>query len=450
MRLLTRSTALGLVAVMCLGAGGFATPCDDYGGHVDPFSAFELGNPRDIEWKDSWALALCIGSLSEQTYVLQSLNMSDPLVPFVADEITLPGCCSPLGRLAVSESHAYISNQDTIYVIDISDPTSLSLVGSVANSLGAKFRSLAVREPYVFATDHWFFRTVDVSNPEAPTLVGEVPLNAAGEDIELDGDLAFVAAHSYVGYGPGYGYYGSLQAVDIATPESPAVLDSVYVGRGRPSDVEVVGDFAYVARIAVTVVDVSSLPSSGVVSEIEATGLSAYSLDSWGDFLYVGSSPFGGLDVLNITDPLVPSVVGRADFGYRTFDVMAEERGVLLASTPSSGSPSELMYWPLQCDAGALSSPATASPATHAMAAEPNPFQSETRIRFAQEIKTPASVRVFDVTGRVIRTLKVSAGASSVGWDALDDFGRSIADGVYFLRLDHDGVSRTAKVVRAR
>ena len=68
----------------------------------------------------------------------------------------------------------------------------------------------------------------------------------------------------------------------------------------------------------------------------------------------------------------------------------------------------------------------------------PNPAKNGTTIRFA--IPAPADVRValYDVQGRLVRTLvdgTRAAGRHSVDWDGADDAGRRVASGVYFYRL---------------
>jgi len=74
----------------------------------------------------------------------------------------------------------------------------------------------------------------------------------------------------------------------------------------------------------------------------------------------------------------------------------------------------------------------------------PNPFNPITTIRFSLERRQHVQLRVFDLTGRLVRTLldgNFSAGLKSVTWDGTDDLGRAVASGLYFYRLEaEDGV----------
>ncbi|MCA9754003.1 MAG: T9SS type A sorting domain-containing protein, partial [Gemmatimonadetes bacterium] len=83
----------------------------------------------------------------------------------------------------------------------------------------------------------------------------------------------------------------------------------------------------------------------------------------------------------------------------------------------------------------------------------PNPFSGSTAIRFALPEKAPVSLRVYDVSGRLVRTLvnaPLDAGRHAVTWDGRDDRGRTAASGVYFYRLSSDARELTRKALRLR
>lgn len=69
----------------------------------------------------------------------------------------------------------------------------------------------------------------------------------------------------------------------------------------------------------------------------------------------------------------------------------------------------------------------------------PNPFNPKTTISFVLSNPADATLVVYDVAGRRIRTLvqgKLHAGAHNVAWDGRDDMGRSVESGVYLYKLD--------------
>jgi flagellar hook assembly protein FlgD len=62
-------------------------------------------------------------------------------------------------------------------------------------------------------------------------------------------------------------------------------------------------------------------------------------------------------------------------------------------------------------------------------------------------------LRVYDVSGRLVRTLvdgRVEAGRHEVAWDGRDQGGRRTASGVYFYRLQGADREMTRKAVRLR
>jgi len=83
----------------------------------------------------------------------------------------------------------------------------------------------------------------------------------------------------------------------------------------------------------------------------------------------------------------------------------------------------------------------------------PNPFNPRANVRFAVPVTTTIRVQVFDLRGRLVRTLQdgvLAAGNHTVTWDGTDGGGRMAATGVYFVRLDDGRESKTVKAVLAK
>jgi hypothetical protein len=83
----------------------------------------------------------------------------------------------------------------------------------------------------------------------------------------------------------------------------------------------------------------------------------------------------------------------------------------------------------------------------------PNPARRGTpcEVRFGLAESGRASLRIFDVGGRLVRTLmdaNVAAGAGRLVWDGRGEMGRALPAGVYLLRLDAGrAVERRAAVL---
>jgi len=68
----------------------------------------------------------------------------------------------------------------------------------------------------------------------------------------------------------------------------------------------------------------------------------------------------------------------------------------------------------------------------------PNPFNPVTSLRFSIPEACEVLLAIYDVNGRLVRTLvdgNREAGMHEVAWDARDDAGRAVASGVYVYRL---------------
>jgi hypothetical protein len=84
---------------------------------------------------------------------------------------------------------------------------------------------------------------------------------------------------------------------------------------------------------------------------------------------------------------------------------------------------------------------------------KPNPTSAGTRIVFASPSQS-AKVRVYDVAGRLLSDLPVSAAAAmpdlyEAHWDGKAD-GQAVAPGVYFVRVTYGNTAKTARVAIAK
>ena len=83
----------------------------------------------------------------------------------------------------------------------------------------------------------------------------------------------------------------------------------------------------------------------------------------------------------------------------------------------------------------------------------PNPFNPSTTISFELQSQVEVALDIFDIRGRVVKTLvageSLGQGPHQVIWDGRDNSGRVAAAGVYFYRMkagDHLETRRMALV----
>ena len=80
----------------------------------------------------------------------------------------------------------------------------------------------------------------------------------------------------------------------------------------------------------------------------------------------------------------------------------------------------------------------------------PNPFNPSTTIRFDVSIEALITVTVWNILGQRMRTLisvNLPAGSYNLQFNGLDDFGRKLSAGVYFISMETMNWSATRKMI---
>jgi len=242
--------------------------------------------------------------------------------------------------------YAYVASytDDGLSIVDVSDPSSPYEIGSINDSAGGGSGTVLNGACSVYVVGDYAYvasytddslSIIDVSDPSSPVEVGSVNDSSwgGGSASALNGAYGvFVqGSHAYVASMDANG----LSVIDVSDPSSPvevgAVTDSEYGGSAStlewPIDVFVAGDYAYVSSYGdegLSVVDVSD-PSSpvevGYVTDTEQGG-SASTMDSaWdvfvvGGYAYVASYLDSGISVVSLGGLFSPSAeVGSLKVG---------------------------------------------------------------------------------------------------------------------------------------
>jgi len=83
----------------------------------------------------------------------------------------------------------------------------------------------------------------------------------------------------------------------------------------------------------------------------------------------------------------------------------------------------------------------------------PNPFNPETTIMFSFDKNSFVDIKIYDVKGRLVRTLYkdyVEAGLKKITWDGLNNDNKRTASGVYYVRMKSDRDCYTKKITLIR
>ena len=81
----------------------------------------------------------------------------------------------------------------------------------------------------------------------------------------------------------------------------------------------------------------------------------------------------------------------------------------------------------------------------------PNPFNPTTTVKFTAAIGTKGFVKVFDLRGKLVRTLHDGTfSRQDFAWKGTDDHGVAVASGVYLITAGADGRTQTVKIALVR
>jgi len=245
-------------------------------------------------------IVLSGGSLS------QTIGDLEELVGQIAST-TLDGAID----VAVKGKYAYVlaRNNQSLVIIDISNPSSPQIVGSVSNSLLSGARRIKISGNYAYVlTTNAKLTIVDISNPSSPQVVSSVNLGTGGTE-DLGG---LYVSGKYVYTGPVNCYFS---VVDVEDPSSPRIIATWYgIQACLPSDMWVSGNYAYMTSPfgwVITVFDISN-PASPQKVAVAGTHFDAPSaLYLSGKYLYVVSKYDGneGLEIWDVSNPSSLSLV---------------------------------------------------------------------------------------------------------------------------------------------
>ena len=83
----------------------------------------------------------------------------------------------------------------------------------------------------------------------------------------------------------------------------------------------------------------------------------------------------------------------------------------------------------------------------------PNPFNPETIISYSLPKQSRVQIKIFDITGKEIRTLideERAAGKYNILWDSRNNLGQKVSSGIYIYKIIADNFVQTKKMVLAK
>jgi hypothetical protein len=442
-------------------------------------------------------------------YQLATVDISNPISPAIAS-IYLP----PYGiqNFCLSGDRAYIADYDRgLRVLDISSPSSMDEIYSF-NYYGMDI-GLVVSGNYAYVQNDLSLAVVDVSDIQHPRETGRLELTNHILELRIKDNIAYILKSSFK----------ALCTVDISNPSSPTLLDEfeapnddqyslgiydhyAYMGEAdsirildisdphaitqariyrcdRPWHILAVYDHYMIynqAEYAVEVADLTDPLHPQVIQHfnmneyshdaaiaenrlyiVSTNYLRIYDIVNWsfisetnlsdllfcaassivvsGNYAYLGGETVG-LTVIDISDPAQLELAGYYECHPGGFDVALSGNTILLASGTNLGfyefTPTDAIDDPSQ----------PKIPTEFAVLPNyPNPFNNSTTIRYELPLSADVTIDIYDIAGRHIQTLlseKQSAGYHELNWDS-----KSATSGIYFYKITADEFTDTRKMI---
>jgi subtilisin-like proprotein convertase family protein len=196
------------------------------------------------------------------------------------------------------------------------------------------------------------------------------------------------------------------------------------------TDVEIYIDITH-TYIGDLIVEVTS-PEGTTVRLHNRTGGSSHDINGWYDSEIAVDGPGTLADFL-----------GESPLGEWT----------LWVSDNAGADVGTVNTWCVQASGGAatgIDDEMGAPPSYVLRGVSPNPFNPVTNISYGAPSKSHVYLAVYNVAGRLVRTLvdrDVDPGYHTEVWDGRDDSGVSVGSGVYFCRMEATGFSANRKMV---
>lgn len=395
----------------------------------------------------------------------------------------------PSHAVDVSGNIAYLGNEDTLEVLDTTDPANPLELGELV--LTSKVTGIAVSDSSAYVACDSGLHIIDVSTPSSPQEVGYFGTVGQAKSVAFSDGYAYLAADS------------ALYIIDISIPSSPQGIGTFNTGDWVQA-ISVSDGYAYVADglSGLRVIDIS-IPSSpqevgyfdtpDITMDVIVSDNYVYVTNGWTEpFTGTGS---GGLSILDISTPSSPQEVGYHNLrgpyyltvsgGYvylaspRTPEVINGELfRIIDITTPSS--PQEVGLFSIYDNATDIAVSGTFAYVTSGHGLYiiqnellvvsndedpslpesfelnqnyPNPFNPTTTIQYSLPEVSSVNITVFDIRGQEVTALlevSKSSGNYEVQWNGLDQSGNAVSTGVYLARLQAGEYTQTIKMLYLR
>jgi hypothetical protein len=224
-------------------------------------------------------------------------DISNPLTPTHLGNIKIQGRGD---LISISNNRAYVAGDTgSLDILDVSNPLAVTRLGT--DSFDAdRVTGIDAHGTLLYMADRDFgMFVIDVSTPASPKGLNKNPERGEDDRVFITGDLAFYWDDFPTG----------VHVLNLANPRIPSRI-SVLKPNGAPKEIKSMGQYVYMAYFDVDIYDMSNpVNPPHRIFNIQADGKgTAQDIDIQGSLGYVVTD-FGGLHVLNLSNPMNPTTI---------------------------------------------------------------------------------------------------------------------------------------------
>jgi hypothetical protein len=272
----------------------------------DGLQVVDISDPEHPAVVGGWGTSgkgICVDGnyafMGDWSSAVHVINIANPASPSLIKSVPMPGY---VFDVAVAGDYVYVADIVGLVVVDVSDPANAFIAGSLALSNSAF--GICVEGGYAYVANvDLGLKVIDISDPTNPSLVGTCGMTLA-QDVFVAGRYAYVADA-----------YAGLRVVDVADPKNPTVVATYPVPYAKGVVIE--GDYAYVAD------DASGLYVLAVSDPLNPKAFDHYALFGGLRVAVDGNNAFlsgqNGFYVFRVSEPTRPTIVGGIGFSLFEF-----------------------------------------------------------------------------------------------------------------------------------
>ena len=390
-------------------------------------------------------------------------------------------------KVATSGNTACVVDDKGLLTFDVTNPYQPELESYL--NLEGRGWGIDMVDNIVYCATTWAgFNIVNVAEPSNPELLTHLNLDYYVDAVTVQDHYAYIASE-------GSGDTG-IKVFNVLNPSS-IVEEGAYFFSPGSYELDAQGDYLYVAgrEAGLRILNISNLGSITQAGQyLDPTSMTS-GVDAVGDYAYICESGSGGFKVINVSEPSTPFLEGtcttpyHSDYASKQVEVSGNLAyvvdyvgGLRIIDVTEPSNPFEVGYYDredYQETFGVAVVDSLIYLAQHAGGLEilmvmpllgveekdyqdntagialtfqiiPNPFNTETTIRYQLPAPDYATLKIYNITGQLVRTLlddPMKSGYHSTVWNGRNNKDEEIGSGLYFICLKTGSFTTIKKVI---